>query len=133
MRHHPRLAAVKAVAMHLALAGMLVRALLPAGWMPSASPGAGSPLVICTGTGLVQITLDSKGHAVQGKPAKDDGQTHQVCPFAAAAHLAPAAAHAAVHFTPILLGHAEAFEQSRAHHGGAFRAYASRAPPIREA
>lgn len=63
---------------HLALIAMIARALLPAGWMPSAS--AAAPFVICTMSGPLQHAPDN-GHA----PAADH---HGVCPFAGAPHLA---------------------------------------------
>jgi hypothetical protein len=63
---------------HLALIAMIARALLPAGWMPSAS--AATPFVICTIGGPLQHAPDN-GHA----PAADH---HGVCPFAAGPHLA---------------------------------------------
>jgi hypothetical protein len=70
-------------AIHLAIAAMLLRALLPAGWMPDA-----------TGTTTFAIcTMDGSGHhATQqspGKPDPADGQHgHDECPFAAAHHVA---------------------------------------------
>jgi hypothetical protein len=64
----------------LALVAMLARAFLPQGWMPQAE---GGPLVICSVDGA---HLSVPGHA----PARDGQDEHgYVCPFAAAAHLAP--------------------------------------------
>ena len=74
--------------LQLALAAMVVRALVPAGWMPGPSEGAtGAPLIICTGQGLATVYLDAAGKPI---PHHDQGQTHQrdVCPYAAAGHLA---------------------------------------------
>src|ERR1044071_7131983 len=67
---------------HLALAALILRALLPAGWMPDAQAG----LVICAAGTLGVIHHDgapgdSSGHA-DGKVA------HEECPFAAAPQLA---------------------------------------------
>ncbi len=60
---------------HLALIAIIVRALLPAGWMPDAQAG----LTICS---LGVIHHD-------GAPDKDSGHAqHDECPFAAAPHLA---------------------------------------------
>jgi hypothetical protein len=63
---------------------MILRALVPAGWMPAT--GGGTTLTICTGSGLAQIHLDG-----QGKPVKGDAshKSQDICPFAAVAHLAP--------------------------------------------
>jgi hypothetical protein len=76
-------------AVHLALAAMLLRALLPAGWMPNAEPG--SFLTICT--------MDGSVHQVDqhqpGRHTPDDTQHgHDECPFAAAPHVASAAVSA---------------------------------------
>src|SRR5208282_1654683 len=67
----------------LALSAMLVRALLPAGWMPNPAGPDDAPLVICS--------VDGLHHA---PPAHDPARGQQdehgfTCPFAAAAHLAP--------------------------------------------
>jgi hypothetical protein len=84
MTRHCRLAAI-----HLAIVAMLVRALLPAGWMPDL--GGSAALVICT--------ADSSAHHVvqqsPGKPVPDDGRhAHEECPFAAAHHVAAPVASA---------------------------------------
>lgn len=71
---------VRITAVHLALVAMMLRALLPAGWMPSGALAA--PLVICTMQGPVQIAGDQTGH-------KQHNDTHrnEACPFAAAPNL----------------------------------------------
>jgi hypothetical protein len=64
---------------HLALVALILRALLPAGWMPDAQSG----LTICSVTTLGVIHHDGhdRGHS--------DGKTsQQECPFAAAPHFA---------------------------------------------
>jgi hypothetical protein len=66
-------------ARHLALIALLLRALVPAGWMPGTA--ADAPFVICSVDGAAQHTPD--GH----KPA-DDASHQDGCPFAAASHLA---------------------------------------------
>jgi hypothetical protein len=64
---------------HVALAALILRALLPSGWMPDAQAG----LTICAAT-LGVIHHD-------GPPGQHDGKSQQEeCPFAAAAHAAPA-------------------------------------------
>jgi len=63
----------------LAFMAMLLRALLPAGWMPDASGHAF--FTICTADGAVQGARN--GHSDQNKP--DDSARHQICPFAATA------------------------------------------------
>lgn len=87
-------------AIHLALAAMVLRALLPAGWMPGAS--AGTPLVVCTMNGPQQIVLGADGKPLKHQPSQDDARHHEMCPFAAAATLATPSAPA----TPALPGYA---------------------------
>jgi hypothetical protein len=86
-----RLAAVQ-----LALAAMMLRALLPMGWMPNPEGFAQSPLVIClmdmpSGMDMshamdmskpMDMDMDMHGH--------DHGQqqNNEQCPFAAAPHIA---------------------------------------------
>jgi hypothetical protein len=65
--------------LHIALAAMILRAFLPAGWMPSVQDGGQTALVICTMDGPVQ---DLSGKSL---PGKDDPRAHESCPFAAAA------------------------------------------------
>jgi hypothetical protein len=70
----------RSLAVTLALSAMLLRAMLPVGWMPDLA-GTGAPLVICSVDGLHHIPQDpSHSH--------DDDHGY-ACPFAAAAHLAP--------------------------------------------
>lgn len=64
---------------HIALAALLLRALVPVGWMPAAT--AQTPFVICSINGPVQ-------HAPDGQKLPDDAAHHQTCAFAAAPHLA---------------------------------------------
>jgi hypothetical protein len=69
---------------HLAIVALLVRAMLPAGWMPDAQAG----LTICSVATLGVVHHDGRGPA--------DGKIqHEECAFAAAAHLAaaPSAPH----------------------------------------
>jgi len=80
---------LKRLGLHLALAAMVLRALLPAGWMPNPAASLTVPLVICTMNGPVRtlVTLAEKPldpHA----PRHDDGRQPSVCPFAAAVQLA---------------------------------------------
>jgi hypothetical protein len=72
------------LAFSLALGAMLLRAVLPAGWMPNpASPGE-ALLVICTPHGLRHL---EPSQAPIHAPLPDHG--NQACPFGAAAHLSP--------------------------------------------
>jgi len=71
-------AAFRSLAATLALAAMLLRAVLPAGWMPNPDGAAGTPFVICSLSGPQHI---HPAHAPRDSSGK-------VCPFAVAAHLA---------------------------------------------
>jgi hypothetical protein len=68
---------------HIALAALILRAFLPAGWMPNPKGPAQSAFVICTMDGPV---IGTNGKA---QPGKDDPRAHESCPFAASAQLAP--------------------------------------------
>jgi len=83
MKRNIRLAGV-----HIALAVMLMRALLPAGWMPNPTASADSPFVICTMDGPVQAVLGPDGQPLKQQPDQNNDRGHEVCPFAAAPHLA---------------------------------------------
>jgi len=78
-----RLAAVQ-----LALAAMMLRALLPMGWMPNPDGFAQSPLVIClmdmpSGMDMSKpMDMDMHGHD------RGQQQNNEQCPFAAAPHIA---------------------------------------------
>lgn len=76
---------LRIAAVHLALVAMMLRALLPAGWMPSVT--AGAPITICTMDGMVRIApgADSPSHK---QHQQDDGRSHEICPFGAAPHFA---------------------------------------------
>lgn len=96
--------ASRLVAVQFALAAMLLRALIPAGWMPN--PGAGALLVICTGHG--PMTMSSGAHHGKTAPRPHHRQNHEndICPFAAAGHLATPALFAAL-AAPLALESAE--------------------------
>lgn len=75
--------ALKATGLQVALAAMILRALLPAGWMPMAS-ASGTTFTICTVNGPIQLSLDSQGHLAKQKPPQDDDRHHMLCHFACA-------------------------------------------------
>ena len=75
---------LKPAALQIALLAMILRALLPAGWMPEAISSANaSPFVICT--------IDGPLHQAPAKqkPSSDHDRAGAPCVFAAAAPLAP--------------------------------------------
>ena len=73
-------AIVRSFAATLALSAMLLRAVLPAGWMPNLAGPGDAPLVICSVHGPL--------HLPSHDPAQNQHDDH-MCPFAAVAHLAP--------------------------------------------
>jgi len=76
----------RSIATSLALCAMVLRALLPEGWMPAANAAdTGAPFVICS--------VDGTHH---GGKAPGEQRTHAPCAFAAAAPLSPPATSAAL-------------------------------------
>lgn len=60
---------------HLAIIGLIARALLPMGWMPAAH-------------GLTICSMDAGIHQPSKDNNKNSHSSHEECPFAAAPHLA---------------------------------------------
>ena len=69
----------------LALVAIILRAALPAGWMPLADASGTTSLVICTSHGPLAAPVHARTHAPL------PGRTNDICPFAAVVHLAPPA------------------------------------------
>ncbi|MES2058270.1 MAG: hypothetical protein V4564_20205 [Pseudomonadota bacterium] len=61
---------------------MLVRALVPAGWMPTVGANGGIVISMCTGMGAVEMVLAPDGTLHEKAPAKHDGTTDHPCTFA---------------------------------------------------
>lgn len=74
--------------LYLALVAMLFRALLPIGWMPNIGGAPGTPIILCSLDGPVQILLGPDGRPVKPSPDQNDAHQHDACPFAAAPHFA---------------------------------------------
>jgi hypothetical protein len=75
--------AVRKAATALALAAMVLRALLPAGWMPATTGAHGATLVICTMTGPKRMTLPDAPSKNQQQQPPDHASGP--CPFGVAA------------------------------------------------
>jgi len=73
---------------HLALAAMLLRAMLPDGWMPNTSGVAGGPMVLCTMNGPASLAAGMAGGPSKNDPANKSGRASDVCPFSVAPHFA---------------------------------------------
>lgn len=70
--------AMKSVSARLALcallAAMMLRALVPAGWMPASDPSSsGTYIVICTSSGIKTIQVDG-----DGVPVEHDGESASI-------------------------------------------------------
>lgn len=74
----------RSIALSLALCAMLLRALLPDGWMPAANAA-----------GFVICSVDGTHHGGKA-PADTQQRTHAPCAFAAAAPLSPPSTFAAL-------------------------------------
>ncbi len=80
----------------LALAAMVLRALLPAGWMPDTTVAGGTVIAICTADGPVRMAMGDVRSPDKQPPANGDAHHVDACPFAAAPHaatFAPVDAH----------------------------------------
>jgi len=78
---------IRMAGFQFAFIAMLLRALLPAGWMPDAS--GHSLFTICS-----VVSVDNSDKSVDGKsnrhlPGQDDGRTHEMCAHAGATHFVP--------------------------------------------
>ncbi len=109
--------------LQIALAAMVLRALLPAGWMPGHVPGAA--LTICTAEGRIIVHAP----ALPGHPAAPSDRDHPLCPFASAVHFA-VAADAIVLPAPSLFGRTRAPARGMARHATLLTPYSPRGPPV---
>jgi len=110
---------------HVALAALILRAMLPAGWMPDAQAG----LTICSLDAAPAVGHLGTVHH-DGAPADHGKADHQECPFAAAAHFAPPPQNAVLAL-PIQHAFAAATDQARAVLIAArFSPGSPRAPPL---
>lgn len=74
--------AIRSAATSLALIAMLLRALLPAGWMPATTGAHHTTLVICTMNGPKRVSLPDE--PTKKQPSHEDRENGP-CPFGAAA------------------------------------------------
>ena len=120
---------LRLLAVHLALAAMILRALLPAGWMPNLSGQPGSALIVCSMDGGAGLSTDHGGLPSKHQP--DGRGEHDGCPFAAAPHLATAGISPAIHQPQLVQTLVPGFGQG--HAAPALSGYAPqspRAPPF---
>jgi hypothetical protein len=85
---------LKLAGVQIALVAMLLRALLPVGWMPDTAANSGSPFIICTVNGPIHAAhLPDTG---KHQPGHDDSRQNDACPFAASIHFATPAAETTI-------------------------------------
>lgn len=90
---------VRSIAVYVAFCAILLRALLPAGWMPNPNGASQSPLIICPmeNPGAAMPGMTGPAHNMAGMAARPAQHQHNksndhdpsICSFAAAPHLAP--------------------------------------------
>lgn len=123
----------------LALAAMMLRALMPAGWMPNPAGAGTSLFVICdmdqmdmshmSAADMANMDMSGMDHGPSGKHTGDSHQ--QPCPFAAAPHVATPSSVAALQlpsqlakFSPLLAAEQAAIKAA------IYKPQSPRGPPI---
>jgi hypothetical protein len=116
---------LKSTALQIAILAMVLRALLPAGWMPEAISSANaSPFVICTMNGPLHQA------PAKQKPSSGHDRAGAPCVFAAAAPLSPPLADAAsVSLLRVAAPIFFASSRDTFHANAIFRPNTARAPP----
>lgn len=80
--HHSISAARRSLILAIFACAILVRALVPAGWMPTMGANGGIVISMCTGMGAVEMVLAPDGSLHEKAPVKHDGATDHPCTFA---------------------------------------------------
>lgn len=69
---------------------LLLRLLVPTGWMPVATPASGIAITICTGMGAVSAYIDAEGKLHRtDKSGADLAKDVGLCPFASGLSMLP--------------------------------------------
>jgi hypothetical protein len=124
----------------LALAAMMLRALMPAGWMPNPAGAGDSFFVICDMdqgdmpgmdmSAMDMSKMDMSDHGSSGKHSGDVHQ-HEACPFAAAPHVATPSAEAALLLPSLLAKFSPQLAQGQAAIKAAtYTPQSPRGPPV---
>lgn len=115
----------------LLLAAFMLRALIPAGWMPQTSIGGnGVTLVICTVAGLQEVTLGPDGHPQPSDDTTTANAGHDPCPFASGAQFTPPALTAILVPPANVAGVAPVAHEPAPPPATHLRLAESRAPPV---
>ena len=131
---------LRLAATYAAIAAMMLRALLPEGWMPGTTPSGMPALVICSMDEPMQIMPDTAMSGTMGMsgtmdmskpmPAHGDNGHHETCPFAAAPHFAAPAGLPVLAEASATSVRGEIFEKfADASNGRRHSPQAPRAPP----
>jgi uncharacterized protein involved in copper resistance len=126
----------------LALAAMMLRALMPAGWMPNPAGAGDSFFVICdmdqgdmpgmdmSAMDMSKMDMSGMDHGPSGKHSGDAHQ-HEACPFAAAPHVATPSAEAALLLPSLLAKFSPLLAQGQAAIKAAlYTPQSPRGPPV---
>ncbi|MFM5908375.1 MAG: hypothetical protein ACKOPO_12455 [Novosphingobium sp.] len=76
-----------AILRFLAVAALIVRAMVPSGWMPVADAD-GIRIAICSGSGPMEMVIDRNGGLHEGSPPADRAAPRDPCPFGLASAMA---------------------------------------------
>lgn len=110
---------------HVALLAMVMRALLPGGWMLGPASDGAMSLVICSTGGLNHVDGSDR------HPDSRDQHQNDACPFAAASHMgAPAAGFTLAPPQRIVLAAPRFLTLVSAPMRAAYQPHAPRAPPV---
>lgn len=93
------------VALAILGVALLLRVMIPTGWMPSHGADGVTRITLCTGMGAVQAWVDADG-TIHDKKPMDKGGADQPCAFAGLAMLADVP-EAAIELPAISAPHAE--------------------------
>jgi len=120
--------AIRRIGFQFAIAAMLLRALLPADWMPDAS---GQTLfTICSVAGIATASLSVGKKSDRHLPGQDKGRTHEMCAHVCATHFAPPIAKLTV-TPPSLIANVAAIQRAiaRSFENARYIQQSPRAPP----
>ncbi|WP_238475461.1 DUF2946 family protein [Sphingomonas cavernae] len=70
------------MALWIVACALLLRILVPAGWMPSTSADGAMRITLCTGQGMVEAWVGKDGTLQDKAPQKSEPKTDQPCSFA---------------------------------------------------
>jgi len=120
--------ALRRIGFQFAITAMLLRALLPADWMPDAS---GQTLfTICSVAGIATASLSVGKKSDRHLPGQDKGRTHEMCAHVCATHFVPPVAKLTV-TPPSLIADVAAIQRAmaRSFENARYIQQSPRAPP----